>query len=74
MNGSMSVSMNADMSTSMSTDMMTGNMNSSPFAEMLSGKNDELVSDVIKDNYKVVYGDWPKAYDEVVQVIKEQRG
>ena len=47
-NGSMSVSMNADMSTSMSTDMMTGNINSSPFAEMLSGKNDELVSNVIK--------------------------
>lgn len=69
MNGSMSVSMNADMSTSMSTDMMTGNMNSSPFTEMLSGKNDELVSNVIKDNYKVVYGDWPKAYDEVVLVL-----
>lgn len=60
MNNSMSVSMNSGMMSEMS---------SSPFAEMLSGKDKQLVSDVIKDNYKTVYGEWPKNYDEVVLVL-----
>ena len=39
------------------------------FSEMLPGKDGALVSDTITDNYELLYGDWPKAYDEVVLVL-----
>lgn len=37
--------------------------------EMLSGEDGELVSNLLKKQYDVVYGSWPKAYDEVVLVL-----
>ncbi len=37
--------------------------------EMLSGDNGETVSDVLKKQYDIVYGEWPTAYDEVVLVL-----
>ena len=36
---------------------------------MLSGDNGETVSDVLKKQYDIVYGEWPTAYDEVVLVL-----
>lgn len=39
--------------------------------EMLPGTDDELVSDVVKDNYDMVYGNWPTSYDEVLLVLDE---
>lgn len=39
--------------------------------EMLAGDNGELISDVLKEQYDVIYGEWPKAYDEIVLVVDE---
>ena len=39
------------------------------FTELLPGADGELISKAIKDNYEVVYGDWPQNYDEVLVVI-----
>ena len=39
--------------------------------EMLPGKDGEPVSDVLKDQYDVIYGDWPNEYNEIVLVVDE---
>ncbi|MCR5803750.1 MAG: ABC transporter ATP-binding protein/permease [Clostridia bacterium] len=39
------------------------------FGEMLPGKDGDLISRVVKDNYEVIYGQWPQSYDEVVIVV-----
>ena len=39
------------------------------FSEMMVGQNGSAVSDVVKDNYKLVEGKWPTKYDEVVLVL-----
>lgn len=39
--------------------------------EMLSGTDGATVSNFIKEQYDVVYGDWPNAYNEVVLVLNE---
>ncbi|MGM9603415.1 MAG: ATP-binding cassette domain-containing protein [Faecousia sp.] len=44
---------------------------SSCFSELLPGKGNALVSPALKDNFDVVYGHWPKDYDEVVLVLDE---
>ncbi len=43
--------------------------NAENFSEMLPGVDGEVVSDVVKDNYDIVYGSWPDDYDEVVLVL-----
>ena len=48
--------------------MMT-NTTRSNFQELMSGKKDDSVSKVLKDNYDVVYGKWPNEYDEIVLVL-----
>ena len=37
--------------------------------EMLPGENGEAVSDVLKDQYEVIYGEWPDDYNEIVLVL-----
>ena len=39
------------------------------FTELLPGKDGDLIGRAVKDNYEVVYGQWPQNYDEVVVVI-----
>ncbi len=39
--------------------------------EMLPGDEGETVSQVLKNQYDVVYGEWPTSYDEVVLVLDE---
>ncbi len=39
--------------------------------EMLPGENGALVSDMVKEQYDVIYGSWPNSYDEVVLVVNE---
>ena len=39
--------------------------------EMLSGNNGELINPVVIEQYDLVYGSWPTAYDEVVIVLNE---
>lgn len=57
---------NVGMMSSMSS-MMSGNSNH--FEELIAGKGDELISPAITEHYDVLYGDWPKNYDEVVLVL-----
>lgn len=37
--------------------------------EILTGPNGDLVSNTVKDSYELIYGEWPKAYDELVLVL-----
>ncbi len=37
--------------------------------EMLPGENGEAVSDILRDQYDVIYGNWPESYDEVVLIV-----
>ncbi len=39
------------------------------FDELLPGRNGALISPAITENYEVLHGDWPKAYDEMVLVL-----
>ncbi len=39
--------------------------------EMLSGKDGAMVSDVLQNQYDLVYGAWPNDYNEIVLVLDE---
>jgi putative ABC transport system permease protein len=39
--------------------------------EMLPGDNGQPISDLIENQYDVVYGSWPDSYDEIVLVLDE---
>lgn len=39
--------------------------------EMLSGKDGELVSELLTSQYDVLYGRWPESYNEVVLFVNE---
>ena len=39
--------------------------------ELLSGEDGQVVSDLLLEQYDLVYGQWPTAYDQVVLVINE---
>ncbi|MBR2714797.1 MAG: ABC transporter permease, partial [Ruminococcus sp.] len=60
---------------SMMTDMYTLASNASEnapnFQEMMKGKN-SVVSEIITESYDVLYGNWPKKYNEVVLVLNSQ--
>ena len=48
--------------------MMTQN-NSNNFKELLPGTKDDLISKTITDNYDVLYGSWPRKYNELVVAL-----
>ncbi len=50
---------------------MTGASQNSYFGELVPGSDDNLISEVITDNYKMVYGEWPQKYDEVTLVLDQ---
>ena len=57
---------------------MTALMNTSPmmagfsvWQELLSGDGNELINPILDEQYDVIYGDWPKAYNEIVLVVDE---
>ncbi len=52
-------------------DSSTGAAN---FSELLASADGTDISPVITDNYDVLYGTWPKEYDEVVLVLNENNG
>lgn len=56
--------------------MLGGNSDSSAgnFSELMVGANGSVVSQVITDNYDVLYGSWPEKYDEVILVLDENNG
>jgi len=39
--------------------------------ELMPGKNGELISDMIYQQYDLVYGDWPRDKDEVVLILNK---
>lgn len=59
-----SFGMNGDMSMGMSMQM-----NNSHFAELLSSSGDLLISPAVTESYEVLYGSWPKEYNELVLVL-----
>ena len=70
--------MGADMASAMeatSSSPMASMMSQSPGAilwqEMLPGDDGQLVSDLVQDQYELVYGTWPDAYNEVVLVLDQ---
>lgn len=40
--------------------------------ELLAGENGELINPLLKDQYDLIYGSWPKAYNEIVLVVNER--
>lgn len=43
--------------------------NSNNFSELLPGKDGESVSEVVKESYDLLYGNWPNAYDEIILTL-----
>ena len=75
MNNLISEYMGVDMSTMSSyssSGMMSMGTSSTPlWQEMLSGEDGEVINPLIKKQYDVIYGEWPKEYNEVVLVVDE---
>ena len=44
---------------------------SSNFSQLLPGTGNEPISPALKDNFDLVYGHWPREYNEVVLVLDE---
>ena len=40
--------------------------------EMLPGKNGELISDMIYEQYDLIYGAWPEAENEIVLIVNDK--
>ncbi len=53
-----------------SLDMMSMG-SGSVWQEMLPGDNGKVVNDVLKNQYDVIYGEWPNNYDEIVVIVDE---
>jgi len=51
--------------------MMSGGMSSQTWQQLLPGDDGEPINDLLKKQYDVVYGQWPKNYDEIVIVLDE---
>ena len=48
---------------------MMGGSSTKLWEEMLAGEDGELINGLLYDQYDVIYGEWPKNYDEVVLVV-----
>ncbi len=46
----------------------------SNFSQLMEGNNGEAVSHIVTDSYDVLYGNWPKEYNEVVLVVNDDNG
>ena len=42
------------------------------WTEMLPGKDGEIVSDMVKDQYDLVYGAWPTSKEEIILIVDEK--
>ena len=63
----------ASVNNSINSLMDTSGMSTNQFVvwqEMLKGK-DGLISDLLKEQYDVLYGEWPQSYDEVVLIVDQ---
>lgn len=44
------------------------------FSELMAGSDGTAVSQVVTDNYDVLYGSWPEEYNEVILVLNKDNG
>ena len=51
--------------------MMQSQSGMNLWQEMLPGEDGAPISDVLKKQYDVIYGEWPDSYDEIVLVVDE---
>ena len=42
------------------------------FSEIIKGNNGEVISSIVTDNYDLIYGVWPKEYNEVLLVVNRR--
>ena len=61
--------MQETMSQAFGSAMPQGGMNL--WTQMLSGMDGEMISPVLKNQYELLSGSWPDAYDEIVLVVDE---
>ncbi len=67
-----SVKIDAESSSGMMSMMSQSGMMASTWQEMLPGKNGEIISPLITNQYELIEGgQWPSAYNEVVLVVDE---
>ncbi len=70
--GSANASTGDNSKTSAVYSMMSANLSSyNLWGELMSGTNGELVSDAIKEQYELVYGEWPTKANEIVLVLNK---
>lgn len=58
-------------SAGMSTSYMSRMTTMEIWEELLPGENGNLISDVVKEQYDLVEGNWPTSYDEVVLIVNK---
>ncbi len=51
--------------------MMMGGMSSGMWTELLTGEDGSLISPLIDKQYELIYGSWPKDYNEIVLVVDQ---
>ncbi len=56
----------SDAMSAMDSIMGEGSSKTNCLEELLPGKDGQLVSQTVMDNYEVVYGSWPQNFDEVI--------
>ena len=54
-----------------STEQMESSSQIMVWQEMLEGRDGELINDLVKEQYDVLYGNWPQNYDEVVLIVDQ---
>lgn len=59
----------ASTNNSMASMMGAGTSSDNNFSEILPGIDGEQISDAVKDNYEMIYGEWPDSYDETIIVV-----
>ena len=45
------------------------NRSAGNFSQMIDGLDGQVISDLLNENYKLLYGSWPEKYDEIVLVL-----
>lgn len=67
--------MNMDSSSTSQMSSMTNTMLSMTdlqlWNEFVPGANGEIISPMVMDQYDLIYGEWPKSYDEVVLILSQ---
>lgn len=61
----------SEMGVSAPTSTLSNMIQIEAWQELLSGMDGEMISQLMQEQYDVVYGRWPENYDEVVVVVDE---